>query len=68
VYEKYGVKLWDIVLKPDLARTLIEPRLKEIRDEVASKRYSPNLELEKVLMQVSKRIRFTHIGQSSYGI
>jgi hypothetical protein len=48
---KYGFPLEDRVNKPDLARRLLQLRLKEIRQEVATNQYKPRLEIEKVLRQ-----------------
>jgi len=61
VYTKYQENLQDVLSKRDLALKLVEPRLEEMHEEVNGNRYTPKLELEKVLIQASKRISFTHM-------
>ena len=48
---KYEFPLQDRVSKPKLARKLLQPRLVEIRQEVATGEYKPRLEIEKVLSE-----------------
>jgi hypothetical protein len=61
VYTKYRENLKDILSKRDLAMRLVGPRLKEIHEEINGNCYTPKLELEKALIQASKRISITHM-------
>ncbi|AIF82330.1 hypothetical protein NTE_00248 [Candidatus Nitrososphaera evergladensis SR1] len=53
---KYGLKVADIVKKPELTEILIRERVEKIREERNAGEWKPDLEIEKVLDKIFKMI------------
>ena len=56
VWKKFHLAIYDVISKPELGRLLALERAKEIQVEIKRGDYDPKLHIEKVIIEVSKKI------------